>query len=312
MKVRKLFKRTLWTIAIIFMAMNVVAFFHAYKFTHFTDSSVSKTKSARHLNSLEKVKVLLTGIDNPRPTIQKYPAHDFKTIHLESNKMLECWSITTPEAKGTVVLFHGYGSQKSGMLDKADEFLKLGYNTFLVDFMGAGGSEGNQTSIGFHEAKEVKTVVDYLAGNEPQNIYLFGTSLGAVAILKAIDEYDLMPQGIIIECPFGSLYTTTCARFRSLNAPVFPMAALLVFWGGVQNDYWGFSHNPTEYAKGVSCPTLLLYGEKDEKVSREEIDEIYANLAGRKILKTYANAGHENYLNSYHDQWVEDVQLILT
>ena len=310
MNIRTIIKRALWTVAILFAAMNTVAFLHAYKFTHFDNSTV-KTKNAQSLGSFEKVKLLFTGIDNPRPTIQKLPARAFETISLESNKRLECWSIKAPASKGTVVLFHGYGSQKSGMLDKADEFLKLGYDTFLVDFMGAGGAEGNQTSIGFHEAEEVKTVFDYLVHAGEKKIYLFGTSLGAVAILKAIDDYGLKPEGIIIECPFGSLYKTTCARFKSLNAPVFPMAGLLVFWGGVQNGYWGFGHNPTAYAKRVTCPALLLYGERDEKVTRQEINEIYTNLPGRKMLRTYAEAGHENYLNKYRDQWVKDVQLVL-
>jgi alpha-beta hydrolase superfamily lysophospholipase len=228
-----------------------------------------------------------------------------------SNKRLECWVIAADNPKGTVILFHGYGSQKSAMLDKAEEFLKLGYSTLLVDFMGAGGSEGNQTSIGFHEAEEVKTVFDHLLESGEENIYLFGTSLGAVAIVRAINEYGINPQGIIIECPFGSLYQTTCARFKSLNVPAFPMAGLLVFWGGVQNGYWGFGHNPTEYAKHVTCPVLLMYGEQDEKVSREEIDEIYANLAGEKMLRTYPDAGHENYLSKYREQWVQDIQLVL-
>ena len=144
-----------------------------------------------------------------------------------------------------------------------------------------------------------------------ENIYLFGSSMGAVAIMKAMQEYDLKAKGLILECPFGSMYKTTCARFRAMNAPTFPMASLLVFWGGVQSGYWAFGHQPTEYAKNINCPTLILYGEKDQNVSREEIDEIFSNLKENKILKTYPEAGHENYLIRYKDRWVSDVEEFL-
>ncbi|HEY0030015.1 MAG TPA: PhoPQ-activated protein PqaA family protein, partial [Bacteroidia bacterium] len=137
--------------------------------------------------------------------------------------------------------------------------------------------------------------------------YLFGTSMGAAAIMKACSEYDIHPKGIMIECPFGSMYKTVCARFKTMHAPTFPMAGLLVFWGGVQNGFWAFGHNPIEYAKKINCPTLLLYGEKDEKVSKEEIEEIFNNLKGPKKLRTYPNAGHENYLIKYKEQWTKDV-----
>lgn len=210
-------------------------------------------------------------------------------------------------AVGTIILFHGYGGEKSSMLDKADEFLKMGYNTMLVDFMGAGGSEGNGTTIGYKEAEEVKDCYEYTVKSGSSNIHLFGTSMGAVAIMKAISNYHIIPASVILECPFGTMYKTVCARFKLMHVPSFPMASLLVFWGGVQNGFWAFSHNPEEYAKQISCPALLLYGEKDEKVSRDEINIIYENLKGEKKLVTYPLAGHENYLIRYKEKWTKDV-----
>ncbi len=307
MKSHKLIKRLLWIFLAAFFIMNVVAFFHAYKFTHFTTAAVTKTKDAKHLSFGGKLKALFLGIDNPRPANVILPTQKFETIYLQSNKNIECWLIKAAAPQGTVILFHGYSASKSQMLDKSNEFLKMGFNTLLVDFMGSGGSEGNQTTIGFKEAEEVKTCFDYIAGLGEKRIYLFGTSMGAAAVLKAISDYGLNSTGIIVECPFGSMYKTTCARFTTLHAPTFPMAGLLVFWGGIQNGFPAFSHNPAEYAKKITCPTLLLYGAKDEKVSKQEIFEIYNNLKGEKQLHIYPDAAHENYLHRYKNQWVQDV-----
>lgn len=177
--------------------MNVVAYFHASKFTHFDPDAVAKTKNAKDLSIGEKLKTLVFGITNPRPKTKKKPEHPFKTILLKSNKEIECWKIKADSAKGTVIIFHGYSGEKSSMLDKAEEFLKLGYNTMLVDFMGAGGSEGNQTTIGFYEAQEVKTAFEHVKQSGEKNIILFGTSMGAAAILKAEYDYGLKPAAII-------------------------------------------------------------------------------------------------------------------
>ncbi len=301
-------KRIIWTVVLVFALMNVIAFFQAYKFTHFAINNIPKTRNPEKLTTIDKVKTLLFGINNPRPVNTRLPNEPFDIVTLQSNKKIECWRIKTNNVKGTVILFHGYGGQKSSLIAESDEFMKQGYNTLLVDFMGSGGSEGNQTTIGFKEAEEVKTAFDYVSENGEKNIYLFGISLGAAAILKAINDYQIKPAGIIIECPFGSMYQTTCARFHILKIPTFPMAGLLVFWGGIENGFWAFGYNPTEYAKSVKCPTLLLYGEQDNKVSRQEIDAIYRNLNCRKVLKTYPLAGHADYFINYRKQWVGDVQ----
>lgn len=217
--------------------MNVIAFFQSYKFTHFTDSEIEKTQAPTKLSTGQKIKTLFFGVNNPRPENSIIPTIAYEIVKLKSNRETECWSIKSENAKGTVILFHGYGGNKSSMLDKSDIFLSKGYNTFLVDFMGSGGSEGNQTSIGFLEAEQVKTCFDYLIKISEHNLYLFGTSMGAVAIMKAIHDYGIKPKGIIIECPFGSMYETVCARLRTMNTPTFPMAGLLVFWGGLEYGY---------------------------------------------------------------------------
>lgn len=300
---RKVFLRTLLP----FLALNTIAYNHAYQFTHFTPPAEGGKVNAYQLSASEKIKALFLGVANPRPENIKVPTQPFEHIRLQGDKMLSCWLIRVPEPKGTVILFHGYGGEKSTMLDKATEFGQLGYNTFLVDFMGSGGSAGNQTTIGYQEAEQVKTCLAYIQERLGGKVFLFGTSMGAVAILKALQDYPLQPTGVLLECPFGSLYETTCARFRLLNIPTFPFAGLLVFWGGIQNNFWGFSHNPVAYAKAATCPVLLLYGEQDPKVSRAEIDEIFANLRGPKQLRTYPKAGHESYLIAYKKEWVRDV-----
>jgi len=301
-----------WGILIVFILLNIVAYFHAYKFTHFGDNTNIRTRDPKNLSVFKRVKTLIFGIDNPRPTNGQLPSKPYQTICLKSNKTIECWLMKTTNAKGTVVLFHGFAGEKSSLLDKADIFQELGYNTMLVDFMGSGGSEGNQTTIGFFEAEQVKSCFDYLKNNGENKIYLWGTSMGAVAIMKSINDYAILPSGIMIECPFGSMYETVCARFRLMHAPTVPMAGLLVLWGGLQNNFWAFGHNPIRYAEKITCPTLLMYGELDDKVSRKEIDQIYANIKGPKQISIYPNAGHVNYLAEYGKEWRADVNNFLS
>lgn len=295
----------------LFILMNIVAYFHAYTFTHFSNTNAEKTRNAKELPIGDKLKALFFGINNPRPSNKSKPSQPFEVVNLQSSKKLECWSIKVPNSIGTVAIFHGFSGNKSSMLDKSDAFNKLSYNTFLVDFIGTGGSEGNQTTIGYKEAQDVKVCLDYLSQQNEPNIVLFGTSMGAAAILRAAEEFSIKPSLAILECPFGSMYKTTCARFQQMNVPCFPMAGLLVFWGGVQNGFWGFSHNPQEYAKSVRFPVLLLYGEKDKSVSQEETEAIFHDLKSQKVLRTYPEAGHENYLSRYKTEWLNDVSTFL-
>lgn len=295
-----------YSLLLLFILMNVIAFSHAYKFTHFTNDVVVKTTSIENLNVFSKVKLLVFGIDNPRPKHTKVPTRPYETITLQGEKKIECWRIKSKVNRGTVLLFHGYNGEKSSLLNKADVFLELGYHVLLVDFAGSGGSEGNVTTIGFKEAEQVKRCVEYISNNTQGEIILFGTSMGAVAIMKSLHDNFLPVTKVILECPFATMQETVEARFRMMNVPSFPMAHLLVFWGGIQNGYWAFDHNPETYAKKIHCPVMLMHGSKDPKVSEDEIDRIYLALNTQKKLVKFDQAGHEDYLK-FGTKWKDSI-----
>ncbi len=308
MSARKVIKRIGWIVVILFVLLNIISAIHAYKFTHFTTENVRKTPKPEKLTFSEKVKTLFAGVNNPRPVDSLYPEEKFIDVKIKSNVTLDCWYIPSVSKRGMVIMFHGYGSSKSALIENAAGFYGMGFSVLMVDFMGSGGSEGNSTTIGYDESQEVKSCYDYVAQKGEKNIILYGGSMGAAAILKAMNDYNIKPQGVIIECPFGSMYRTVCARFHNMGIPTFPMASLLTFWGGIENGFWAFSYKPSEYAKAVKCPALLMYGARDKNVSRGEIDEIYGNLGGSKELRIFPESGHENYVLKYKREWFDTVR----
>ena len=305
----KRYRYALGVLILAILTVNLVAFVHAYHFTHFSDTSIPRSEARADIPFTEKLSMLLLGVENPRPKNTQLPDRPYQTVSLVGNERLEGWWIEVPQAKGTVILFHGYAGNKSDMLPVAEAFLSSGYRALLVDFLGSGGSDGNVTTIGYREALDVKAAFDHARSQYPDEpVVLYGVSMGSVAIMRAIEQYTLIPTAIVLECPFGTMLETVRNRFALLNVPAFPMAELLVLWGGVQHGYWAFSHNPVAYARSVKVPTLLLYGLQDPKVTLSETERIYEALPGKKQLVTFDKAGHELYATQSPERWQEVTQ----
>ena len=295
---RSLFRRRITYASIaLLLLLNGVSFMHAYRFTHFSDLRTPRSEVATDLSWSQKVEMLFTGIRNPRPRNAATPSVPYQTFTLQGTAALESWRIEADQPRGTVVLFHGYAGKKAELLPVAEGFQQLGYRTILVDFPGSGGSEGNDTTVGYREAQDVQVVYHYAREQFPEDdIILYGFSMGSAAILRAVSEYGIAPDALILGCPFSTLYATVQHRFQMLGVPPFPFAALLTFWGGVQHGYWAFGHNPVDYAGQVTIPTLLLYGQQDQRVTLAETEHIYHALAGPKRLEVFEQADHELYV----------------
>ena len=311
-----MFRRILFYTGIVLLLflglLNWLAYQHAYRFLHFNTEGIPKPEEPQDLTWDEKLYLLWNGAEIPKPLLDAQSNDPFEIIELPATIPIEAWWIRTdlPQTRGTVILFHGYLGNKSRLLANAQVFREMGFHTLLVDFSGHGGSGGNRTTLGYFESQEVLLAYQWVLKRNPKaNIFLFGSSMGAVAIMKAIHDHAIMPSGILLECPFGNLLTTVRNRFTPFSIPSFPLAELLVFYGGIQNGFWGFGHNPTEYARKVRVPTLLMYGLQDPKVTLAETQAIYQNITGigKKHLVLFEDAGHENYFLKEGTKWRKTV-----
>ena len=295
-----------------FIILNFVVICHAYKFTHYYNVGEVKIKLQKDKSSWEKTKDLLLGF-NAVKQINSIPDSNYKTIYLitKDNLKLEAWLMQIQNPKGTVALFHGHGSKKSAVLTEAYSFQKMGYNTLLVDFRAHGNSEGNTCTIGYKEAEDVKLAYNYLQQQGEKNIVLWGISLGAATITKALNDYGIAPQKIILEMPFGSFPDAVAGRVSIMGLPKEPITTMLTFWGGIENGFWAFSLKPTEYVKKIKCPVLLQHGSKDPRVTETETKEIFDNISTNKKWVEYTESAHQSLCTNEHTKWVTEVSSFL-
>lgn len=313
---KKILKHSLIAAITAFVIANILIANHAYKFSHFVDDSINQVNASTIVDKswAEKLKLMLLGIDLQRPTTSIYP-QKYSDIHITTpDGKLAGWLLETDSAKqGTVLMFHGYKDDKSSMLTRAEEIAKMGFDVIMMDFMGSAASSGNSTTIGYKEAENIVQAYNYLHDEiKESKIILFGFSMGAVAIMKAMNDNQLDVDAIILEAPFATFEGTIASRCLLMGAPKQPTAALFTFWFGIMNNFNAFSYKPIEYAQNINIPTLLMCGRNDQYISTEETQSIFEAIASKeKTVHLFPNSTHESYLLKHKEEWLEIVNNFL-
>jgi alpha-beta hydrolase superfamily lysophospholipase len=141
-----------------------------------------------------------------------------------------------------------------------------------------------------------------------KHLVVFGSSMGAAAVLRAAALHELPVDALILQAPFASLTEAVGHRFDNMHAPRFPAAPLLVFWGGYQRGFDAFAHAPARYAEDVHEPVLLMQGERDPLACVREARAIHDRLRGRKELVLFPKASHQSLFRADRPRWRRAVQ----
>lgn len=113
--------------------------------------------------------------------------------------------------RGTVVLLHGYGGDKSTMGMAAAYFMFLGYHVIAPDLLGHGDSTAEQIGFGVRDADMVSALLDSLPQREtPRPLYLAGLSLGTIAAAHVAKRRDDI-EGLILFAPMAPMDEATDA-----------------------------------------------------------------------------------------------------
>ncbi|MFL5734327.1 MAG: alpha/beta hydrolase [Chloroflexia bacterium] len=301
---------------LLFLLWNAVALAQARAMTHYSPGG-ERTPRIEDMTLPEKAWAVFTGLNVPRPANTHAP-HDagleYETRHINASagEELEAWYVPARQSRGIVLMFPGYAERKESLLPAAVAFHDLGYDALMVDFRGTGGSSGNDTTLGVREGTDVALSLRYAKDTWPgKPVTLYGVSMGAAAILRAIAAEGAQPDAIVLESPFDRLVSTVANRFHSMGLPAFPSAQLLVFWGSVQQGFNGFNHNPVDYARQVRCPSLLLHGDQDPRATPAQARSVFDNLSGPREFVAFTGARHESLVTRDPTLWKSKVGAFL-
>lgn len=186
-----------------------------------------------------------------------------------------------------VVLCHGYFRDHTEPLDVAIELNRAGYHALLFDFRGSGRSEGGHTTAGYLEVWDVLAAVHWLKdriGGRPVGVV--GISMGAAAAITAATETEEI-AAIVADSPFAHLEGVMQERVREIvpHPLLEPLA-----WASIRigNQISGGNYKEVRPVDSVrrleSVPLFVIYGERDEFISADQINELIQAAAGPKEL----------------------------
>ena len=150
---------------------------------------------------LEKVSVFYPSKNIVSTPAQLGLSYEDVFILTEDKVRIHGWWIPYPQAKDTVLIFHGNAGNIGDRPRKINIFNSLRVNTFVIDYRGYGKSEGKPTEQGIY--LDALAAYDYLVKKQnvsASNVIVYGVSLGGAV---AVDLASKRPvKAIIIDSSF--------------------------------------------------------------------------------------------------------------
>ncbi len=112
----------------------------------------------------------------------------------------EGWFFPGLRGAATIILCHGYESSRGELLTLESALQDHQYNVFIFDFA-AHGANGGISTLGYHEADEVRGAADLLATRpdlDPTRMGLWGYNMGAYAALREA-ENDKRIRALVLD-----------------------------------------------------------------------------------------------------------------
>jgi pimeloyl-ACP methyl ester carboxylesterase len=233
-------------------------------------------------------------------------------------------------AVGTVLICHGFMSDKydAGILRRL--FPRGRYNIMSFDFRGHGeNSQGQQCTFGKNEPYEVIAASNFLQ-NYPalqgKPLFAYGFSMGAVSVIEAQAKDSNLFKAVILDCPFDSSEnimqrTLDGMKFSLLGyefkVPGRTIMQKYAFHPYVQSfikmmlktvaqvdakniDFYVYPIKPDQSVKKITIPMFIVHCKNDDKVTISAAKSIYNNAASayKKLWITNGRRHYDSYFYS--------------
>lgn len=202
---------------------------------------------------------------------------------------LIAWHFSQAEnTKPILVAFHGNGQNLSSHFQNLFLWVQNGFDLFIFDYPGYGGSEGSPSPQNTVDAG--LAALDYVRQKWPtKKIIVVGQSLGGAVALRTLLEWQDRSSVclIFIDSSFDS-YQKVAQKILAKNWFTWPLQFIAY---GVLSDRYA----PTKRLHELSPIPLIFYHQKDDPVVPSEFSErLYSQANEPKKLLIEEGHGHVN------------------
>lgn len=236
---------------------------------------------------------------------------------------LRAWFLRPSETNADVVLLlHGLGDNRAGMLGYAQLLLRHHYSVLLPDARGHGVSDGPLATFGLLESDDIHYWTEWLRSQQKYNcIFGFGESMGAAQLLQSLSAHSDF-CAVATESPFASFreigYDRMGQQFHTgpwLGRTLLrPLVEFTVLYVRARYKLDMDTISPELAVAHTSVPVLLIHGALDSNIPLRHSEQIFARSQAQKDsnhLNLWVVPGAE-HTGAYSQQPAEFERRVLT
>ena len=200
------------------------------------------------------------------------------------------------------ILCHGFLSNKNSTTNRrlSELLLPHGISTLRFDWQGMGESGGRFEDLTVTAcSRQLNHIIDFIVSEGYHELGLIGSSFGGlVSIIVGATHPELKAIGL--KCPVPDFPEMLALEFGreamqtwkhtnhipNIIGGTEPIPLKFAFY----EDCCHF--NAYEQAHAIQIPTIIVHGDHDELVPRQQIDRLKQTLAGEKQLHLLKGANH--------------------
>jgi dipeptidyl aminopeptidase/acylaminoacyl peptidase len=228
------------------------------------------------------------------------------SITASDGRHLQGWFAHPADANGNaVILFHGVGDNRKGMMGFAELFLSNGFSVLVPDSRAQGESGGDFPTYGLKESDDVHRWFDWLViQQEPKCVFGMGESMGAAIALQAVKTSPFC--AVVAESSFASFRQLAFVRVgqffhtgtwlgRLILRPAVETAFL---YGRLTRGVNLADASPERSVVGIHVPILLIHGLADDNIPHQQSEWIRDHNPAEIVLWQVPLAGHCGAVNA--------------
>jgi len=213
----------------------------------------------------------------------------------------------TAALKAVVYFFHGNAEVCTAMDDVADMLHCQGAALLSIDYRGYSWGTGTPSLTKLCGDAEFCFMQSHAllnaAGCGSARKVVHGRSIGATCAVHLASKFGGKIHGLIIDSGLMSIK----------GLPMVQMMGPMLF--AQQPGMFQMLQEPFDTLgklASVSCPTLIMHGDKDEIVPYTQATHCHERCAAPdKKLQSWPGAGHNNVSVMYGDGWKQEIQTLL-